>query len=883
MTGMEPFDFQIIRASAGSGKTYKLSRRFLHLLLSGVPCDSILATTFTRKAAAEIFARVLTTLAETVLSPDKCRALRGELLPNGDISEQAFSQILSSLLQRLVRNFSQIKIVTIDSFTTRLALGHPLELGLPLTWRIVEEVEQRRMLQQAVQNALTDSKRGDVKTLLSWFFQGETERSVAAQLESAALGLASVFRESISGAWHRLPHPKGLAPEEEAAAVSALTLLEVPRTKSLSPDSRFAKAKDALAASAAEQNWEDFLQRGIVKNAIAPAPRRYYKRDIPDDWVEVIEQLATHGKAEILNRLAFKTESTYTLLERIIEALEEIQNEEGGYRFDDIVRLTADYLLEHPNDRTLLDSPIKHLLLDEFQDTSLNQWQVFRPIAESIRDLPPFSGRPEEAGSFFCVGDVKQAIYAWRGGVAEIFQEVEENIEGIVSLPMNTNWRSTQTVLDAVNQVFMNLGNCPVFLAPPKDEVHDRRNRGAHREMQRWGQQFQEHKAVGREAAAPGMVTIETPVVPEDTGLPDSDEEEEKNEEAALSPAGKGDDSWQKPLPATFRYAIQRAIQIHITAPEKTIGILVRRNRYIGQVVDQITAQGFEVSQEGGVPLTSSPSVRTILSLLTLADHPGHTIAVYALAKNPAAAEFLGIDPALPPEQTAKQGGPALSRAIREAMAAEGLVPYLQRFTASLSISSRREKQFADAALKEAVRFTAAGGRRCDRLLELLEAGKIELASASKIRVMTIHASKGLEFDTVILPELDQPLIDVLPPYLVERPSPTEPIVTVQHILKQQLRFVLPEEFRACYDMTEQAELRDSLNMLYVAMTRAAQRLVMIVPNKESLGEGQTFADLIFSQLPAEHPGLGKMIPIAENLRGEILYQAGCLDSFAGV
>ena len=882
MAGMEPFDFQIIRASAGSGKTYKLSRRFLHLLLSGVPCESILATTFTRKAAAEIFARVLTTLAETVLDPDKSRALARELFPGSDISEPVFSELLSSLLQRLVRNFNQIKIVTIDSFTTRLALGHPLELGLPLAWRIVEEVEQRRMLEQAVQNALTDTKRGDVKTLLSWFFQGETERSVASQLESAALGLGSIFRESASGAWYRLPHPQGLTPEEEAAAITALPLLDAPRTNSLSPDSRFVKARDALAGLAADGKWEEFLQKAIVKNAIGPEPRKYCSRDIPDDWIEVIERLADEGKAEILNKLAYKTESTYTLLERIIEALEEIQSEEGGYRFDDIVRFTADYLLEHPNDRTLLDTPIKHLLLDEFQDTSLNQWQVFRPIAESIQELPPFSGRPEEAGSFFCVGDVKQAIYAWRGGVAEIFQEVEKNVEGITSLPMNTNWRSTQTVLDAVNEVFMNLGNCPVFLPPPSDEVHDRRNRGAHQEMQRWGEQFQKHKAVGRQAAAPGMVTIETPV--ENTDRPETtDDEEEKSEAAALSPAPTGDDSWQRPLPATFRYAIARAIQIHVTAPEKTIGILVRRNRYIGQVVDQITAEGFEVSQEGGVPLPSSPVVRTILSLLTLADHPGHTIAGYALAKNREAAAFLGIDPAIPPEQTAKEGGPALSRAIREAILTEGLVPYLQRFAASLSISSRREKQFADAALKEAVRFTAAGGRRCDRLRERLEAAKIELASASKIRVMTIHASKGLEFDTVILPELDQPLIDVLPPYLVERESPTEPIVTVQHLLKQQLRFILPEEFRACYDATERAQLRDSLNMLYVAMTRASQRLVMIVPNKEWLGERQTFADLIFCQLPAEHPGLGKATHVAENLGGEILYQAGELDSFAGV
>ena len=802
------------------------------------------------------------------------------------MTDEGFLSILSSLLENLVRNFNQIKIVTIDSFTTRMALSHPLEIGLPLTWRIVEDVEQRRMLEQAIQTALDDEDHDSISTLLDWFFQGESSISLASELRTTTLGLLSIYRESIADAWYKLPHPKGLEPEELYEAIEAFKRLSPPRIKSGSPAKRFVDAQTKLARLASKEKWKEFLETTLVTRAMGPEPKTFDRREIPSDWVENIDHLFGHARASVLNTLAYRTESTYALLKRIVEALEEIQKEEGGYRFDDIVRLTADYLLEHQTDPSLIDTPIKHLLLDEFQDTSLNQWMVFRPIAEEIQKLSLEAERPEQAGSFFCVGDVKQAIYAWRGGVAEIFDEVESSFPLIECRPLNTNWRSTKTILDTVNLVFTKIGSCATFLPAPSDEVHDRRANQARIAALEWETRFQKHLVSPNNADKPGIATIESPTLQEDSAVEDDTDWETANRKNADSFDSMNDSdeksAWLKPLPPTFQYAVHRAIQIHLGAPEKTIGILVRRNKYIGQIVDEITARGLEVSQEGGVPLTSSPAVRTIIALLLLADHPGHSVAGYALVANKAVAKFLGLDPELPPEEAALPGGPALSRAIRSAMTTEGIVPYLQRFAASIPLSNEREKQFLNAALKEAIRFVAAGGHRCDRLREIIESEKIELASASKIRVMTIHASKGLEFDTVILPELDQPLIDDLNDYLVERESPTEPILTVQRRLNQDLRYILDEDFRQCYDRIEQSLLRDSLNTLYVAMTRAVERLVMIVDDPDKAAEKQTFAGLLVNQLNAGHKGLEKSFPITATLQGEILYQNGELDSFIG-
>src|SRR5689334_7619427 len=96
-----------------------------------------------------------------------------------------------------------------------------------------------------------------------------------------------------------------------------------------------------------------------------------------------------------------------------------------------------------------LDGGIRHLLLDEFQDTAPPQWRVLRPLAEGV-----VNGR---GGTFFCVGDGKQAIYGWRGGVAEIFDCLEDQLPALAKKELAQSYRSSQPVIDSVNQVFQNL------------------------------------------------------------------------------------------------------------------------------------------------------------------------------------------------------------------------------------------------------------------------------------------------------------------------------------------------------------------------------------------------------------------------------------------
>ena len=96
-----------------------------------------------------------------------------------------------------------------------------------------------------------------------------------------------------------------------------------------------------------------------------------------------------------------------------------------------------------------LDSSIRNLLLDEFQDTSADQWKILKRLTQNLDR--------HEKHSFFCVGDGKQAIYGWRGGVAEILDAVPDAVPGIVDEPMDKSRRSAPAVMHAVNTIFQHI------------------------------------------------------------------------------------------------------------------------------------------------------------------------------------------------------------------------------------------------------------------------------------------------------------------------------------------------------------------------------------------------------------------------------------------
>ena len=189
----------------------------------------------------------------------------------------------------------------------------------------------------------------------------------------------------------------------------------------------------------------------------------YYSKPIPVAVCDVYARLVEHGKSVVVKQLSDQTAATHQLLDRFDSYYRPLKHAERKLRFEDVtLRLAAKALLkvQFEEDRDgffyRLDGKLRHLLLDEFQDTSRLQWQVLAPLA-----METASGADDH--SFFCVGDAKQSIYGWRGGSPELFGHLESQWPSLDWDSLTNSFRSAPLIIETVNRVFGGIGGNPVF------------------------------------------------------------------------------------------------------------------------------------------------------------------------------------------------------------------------------------------------------------------------------------------------------------------------------------------------------------------------------------------------------------------------------------
>ena len=186
------FQNNIIRASAGTGKTFRLSNRYIQLLASGAKCETILAATFTRKGAGEILDRIVQRLAAAALDSDKAVELSEQV--QWAIDQERAAEILHELL----RNLHLLEIGTLDSFFNRVAKAFSLELSLPPTWEIAEQQQIARLQDEAIETILRSDNIGNLLHLME---KGEAQRRIASLIRDTVKRIYSVFRETRREAW----------------------------------------------------------------------------------------------------------------------------------------------------------------------------------------------------------------------------------------------------------------------------------------------------------------------------------------------------------------------------------------------------------------------------------------------------------------------------------------------------------------------------------------------------------------------------------------------------------------------------------------------------------------------------------------------------------
>ncbi len=761
----------LIRASAGTGKTFQLSNRFLGLIADGVPIDTVLATTFTRKGAGEIVDRVLSRLAEAALEPQKAAELAG-YLGCGSLDQNRCLELLCELL----RNLHRLRAGTLDSFFIQIARGFSLELGQSPVWEIVDEIVDSRLQAEAIRQVLQEESTSDVVRLMNLLTKGEASREISDQLAQLVKGLYDIYLDAPPKAWSAIQRRRQLADPQLQAALEALAEAPLPA------DKRFSKARDGDLESARCGDWGLFLTHGIAAK-VAAGEDLYYRKPIEAALMDAYEPLVEHACAYLLDQIINQTEATYRLLERFDAAYRKLKLRQHAMRFTDVTQMLGGADLGRRLDEVeyRLDGKIHHLLLDEFQDTNPGQWRVLRTFARRIFEA-------DHPSSFFCVGDVKQAIYGWRGGVAEIFDTLEEEFSGLDLRPLNESYRSSPAVIATVNRVFENLaGNS----ALAKHEEASRR----------WAARFATHTTVHTQMA--GYCRL-----------------------LAAPAAGEG----EKAAVVTQCFAAEEIAKLHNEMPGYSIGVLVRKNEAVARMIYALRQAGVEASEEGGNPLADSPAVQLVLAILTLADHPGDTTARFHLATSPLAGA-LGLKDHADDHLAAR-----VSLQIRRQLASDGYGQTINQWAKGLASScDRRDLGRLVQLVELAHAYDAETTARVDDFVSFVEEKRVESPATAAVRVMTFHQAKGLQFDIVVLPELDYSLRGQSVELVVGRPSPTADATHVCRYVSERQRVVLPASVRACFDAYQRQVVEESLCVLYVALTRAIHALHMIIaPSKEN-------------------------------------------------
>lgn len=745
-----------IRASAGTGKTFQLSNRYLRLLIDGHRPDSILASTFTRKAAGEILERVIQRLARAAASDTEARELSTHL-QTGPLTREEFAEHLTGLLKRLDR----CRISTLDAYFGQLARTYCLELGLPPSWSILDETQTADCQREAIRNTLAE---GHAPELIHLLAKGATTRSIIQLATNTVADLYSYYLDGATDAWDKLPEPKLLSSEQLEQLVKQL--------KGFSCDS--AGINQAVEDDIDEilvGNFDRLMDKGIGKKVFA-GETKFNKATIPAELVTIYQRIGQHMAGLKLHEHRQHLKGARRLLETYHEHFRQLKRSSRGMQFDDVTRAIDQgwkYVHEIGAD-TREESPLHHLLLDEFQDTSPAQWRSLAPQVQSALD---------HDGTLMIVGDTKQAIYGWRGGDARLFDAVESWVDRDRSIQtLDVSRRSAQVVLDVVNTVFR-------YAQETKDWEDSEDG------VRQWTAGYVEHRSAFANRSGYAIL------------------------EGAEEPLDR---------------AVEIAKQLYDDTTHCSIALLVRSNNDVASLIAKLSAAGVPASEEAGKSIADSPSVQIVLSALHLIDHPSDSVARFHVALTP-----LGAAWGLAPEPEATSANEKIIEQIaareRRLLIENGYGPTIESWIEPLlATNDRREQQRLSQLVDLAFHYDPKATLRPSDFVRYVEREKVSDPSSERVRVMNYHQSKGLEFDAVILPDLDRSWIGMRTQFVAHRPSVTDPISVVAPYIAKPYRSLMESELVEWSKQWEGEQIAESMSMFYVAMTRAARALYMVAP-----------------------------------------------------
>jgi ATP-dependent helicase/nuclease subunit A len=849
-----------VEANAGSGKTSTLVNRVARLLLAGARPEAILCVTFTKAAAAEMQARLFSTLGDWAVMDD---AALGEALaaisePGRDLSKAR------ALFARALEAPGGLKIQTIHAFCERLLRRFPLEAGLSPAFSVLDDASAAEVSRQARDQTALLALEADASLVgqayahlaveLDWdsfnkmLATFESRRGdIEAYVEGCAHGVPpDVWRrcglegvtspEAIEGeavrrtrwtAWRRAAAALGTSQKdadlELAAALSAC-----------GPQSRFAELASVF-----------FLKSGAPK-----AASRLGLKGTPEEiktWL--LEEQSRLGRtAEQLRAAKIAEDTVHVLiLAKAYAAFYEAEKDRlGALDFADLVALSVKLLTVRADAAWVLykmDGGIEHLLLDEAQDTAPEQWDILRALTEEF-----FTGRGAgPAGrTVFAVGDEKQSIFSFQGAAPERLAVETQAFAAMAldaSLPFQSvklleSWRSTPEILTFVDAVFAG--------GPALEGVRPGRGDGVERFPLR---HIARRATGGRVDLWP--LEVGQPATEVDPWAPvDSD----AGKGPARRLAGRVADHIAETLAAGIAVWDKEARRWRACVPGDVLILVRRRNALFHEIIRALKRAGIPVGGPDRLDLAEHGIFQDLLALSRFVLFPDDDLTLAGLLRGP----FCDLDETSLFDLAHDRAG-ALWAALRRrageraewATAAERLsfavetlpktAPFdgFSRFLARLDGEGRSMRQrlltrlgaegedALEAFLSLVLSLEGQGYRDLESLAAALARTDLQIKrdpdapqgqGGGEVRVMTTHGAKGLEAPIVILPDTStratsqgSSLLDLPGGGFAWAPRAGADC----------------QVSAAARRLRDEAALQESSRLLYVALTRARDWLII--------------------------------------------------------
>lgn len=906
-TASNPIHNVWVGASAGTGKTKVLTDRVLRLLLppregkaDGVDPSRILCITFTKAGAGEMIARIMSILSTWAVCPqsdleEKLSALLGHqaTLKQLDAARRLFASVVDKP--------EGLTITTIHAFCQSLLGRFPLEAGLSPHFNLIDDAQAKALIRDARDGLIRNIRAGNTDSDLAQAFErlatwknGESINQLIQIIINDQEKFASLYEQygSIETIIHSIYQKLDLK-----AGTTRQSILDDFFGDDPYPKHKIAELAEALshgakgnqekavnlqkfiALSAIDktQNYDVYRNYFLKKDGDLYAPKEVTKNALifnPDAWNLFVEEAKRIQYCDDrLNALAV-AEATATILTvayAVLDRYTSLKNTQSVLDYNDLILKARDLLYSRTESGRMMtdwvlykiDGGIDHILVDEAQDTNPIQWQIIEKIADEF-----FSGmsarehNPER--SVFVVGDEKQSIFRFQGAQPEIFDTVKHRLKTQVDnaqrswqdLPMGTSFRSVGAILNLVDAVFNNDHLKQAVVQDTSHAVaHEAFRYGQSGRIELWPPYTTPNRAK-REPWTLPLVPIET----------------QSGQSALAARIAQTIKDWVtngELLKAKGRPVRYGDIMI----------LLQRRNAFVDHLITEMKKLDVPVSGVDRMVVSDQIAVQDLIAALSFALMPDDDLTLACLLKSP----LIGWDDAAIEAYAYNRHPHSLWQQIKsdgketkviewlngliESTANQSVFDALNsllvtptpndNLTGWQALISRLGRECVDAVeevLNMAQNYDLQyGSCGVQGFLHYIESDRRELkreleSEGDQVRIMTVHASKGLQAPIVILPDLAH-----VPSkggnreggfYWTDDGLPLWAKQSGDHC----------DLYQSLCDAKRIEDMREYNRLLYVALTRAEDRLILCTHVAKNMSEESWYSSVKIglTALPAE-------------------------------